>query len=97
MMRVPLLSSLALVLGGLVVVYLYQEQFRLERSGGPAVEVVTATQDIPFGEPIRAEWDTVRTAAVSLANKGEIKKAATALKTFHRRLCHNADFWRDLQ
>jgi pilus assembly protein CpaB len=56
MMRVPLLSSLALVLGGLVVVYLYQEQFRLERSGGPAVEVVTATQDIPFGEPIRAEW-----------------------------------------
>jgi hypothetical protein len=39
-------------------------------------------------EPIRAEWDTVRTAAVSLANKGEIKKAATALKTFHRRLCH---------
>lgn len=39
-------------------------------------------------EPIRAEWETARTAAVSLANKGEIKKAAAGLKAFHRRLCH---------
>jgi len=39
-------------------------------------------------EPLRAEWETARTAAVSLANKGDIKKAATGLKAFHQKLCH---------
>ncbi|MEI6564882.1 MAG: DNA methyltransferase [bacterium] len=39
-------------------------------------------------EPIRAEWETARAAAVTLANKGDIKKAAAGLKAFHRRLCH---------
>jgi hypothetical protein len=39
-------------------------------------------------EPIRAEWEIARAAAVTLANKGEIKKAAGGLKAFHRRLCH---------
>ncbi|MEI6150268.1 MAG: DNA methyltransferase, partial [bacterium] len=39
-------------------------------------------------EPIRAEWDTVHAAAVALANKNEIKKAANTLKAFHRKLCH---------
>ncbi|GAB4197432.1 MAG: hypothetical protein OHK0013_05610 [Sandaracinaceae bacterium] len=56
MKRTPLLASAALLVGGLVVMYLYQEQFRIERSGGPSVEVVIAAQDIAFGEPVRAEW-----------------------------------------
>lgn len=55
-MRTPLLASLALIVGGLVVFYLYQGQFRFERSGGPVVEVVSAARDIPFGEPVHAEW-----------------------------------------
>lgn len=56
MKRTPLIASVALILAGLVVMYLYQEQFRLERSGGRPVDVVMAAQDIPFGEPVRAEW-----------------------------------------
>ncbi len=56
MKRTPLIASVALVLGGFVVMYLYQAEYRLERSGGPAVEVVIAAQSIPFGEPVRAEW-----------------------------------------
>ena len=39
-------------------------------------------------EPIRAEWETARMAAVTQANKGDLKKAAPGLKAFHRRLCH---------
>ena len=39
-------------------------------------------------EPLRAEWQASHAAAVALANKGDIKKAATELKSFHRRLCH---------
>lgn len=38
--------------------------------------------------PIRAEWETVRTAAVAQVNKGELPKAVKALKAFHRKLCH---------
>lgn len=60
MKRTPLLASVALILGGMVVMYLYQEQFRIERSGGPPVDVVMAAQDIPFGEPVRAEWLATR-------------------------------------
>lgn len=56
MKRTPLLASAALILGGLVVMFLYQEQFRVERSGGQSVAVVVAAQDITFGEPVRAEW-----------------------------------------
>jgi pilus assembly protein CpaB len=61
MKRTPLIASVALILSGFVVMYLYQEQFRLERSGGTPVEVVTAAQDIPFGEPVRAEWLATKT------------------------------------
>ncbi len=56
MKRTPLMASVALVLAGIVVMYLYQEQFRVERSGGRPIDVVMAAQDIPFGEPVRAEW-----------------------------------------
>lgn len=39
-------------------------------------------------EPLRTEWEASRAAAVALANKGDIRKAAGELKSFHRRLCH---------
>ena len=39
-------------------------------------------------EPLRAEWEASHAAAVALANKGDIRKAASELKSFHRRLCH---------
>lgn len=61
MKRTPLLLSAALIVGGIVVMSLYQGQFRFERSGGPPIEVVIAAQDIPFGEPVRAEWLGTRT------------------------------------
>jgi hypothetical protein len=39
-------------------------------------------------EPVRAEWDAVHAAAVTLANQGEIRKAVAEVKAFHQRLCH---------
>ena len=39
-------------------------------------------------EPVRADWDAVHAAAVTLANQGDLKKAGAEVKTFHRRLCH---------
>ncbi len=56
MKRTPLLASVALIIGGIIVLFLYQEQYTIERSGGPTVEVVIAARDIAFGEPVRAEW-----------------------------------------
>lgn len=36
--------------------------------------------------PIREEWEAVHVAAVTLANQGDIKKAVTEVKKFHRKL-----------
>jgi len=60
MKRTPLLASVALIVGGIIVMFLYQEQYRIERSGGLPVDVVIAAQDIAFGEPVRAEWLATR-------------------------------------
>ena len=38
-------------------------------------------------EPIRAEWDAVRTAAINAAQKGNRKEAVQELEAFHDRLC----------
>lgn len=38
-------------------------------------------------EPLREEWDAVRTAAVTLATRGESKDAVETLRAFHRKLC----------
>ena len=38
-------------------------------------------------EPLRAEWDAVQAAAVTLASQGDTKKAAAEVQRFHRRLC----------
>jgi hypothetical protein len=38
-------------------------------------------------EPLRAEWDAARTAAVTLGRQGKTDEARDALAAFHRRLC----------
>ncbi len=38
-------------------------------------------------EPLRAEWDAVRAAAVTLNRAGKRKDAAAEVQRFHRRLC----------
>ena len=38
-------------------------------------------------EPLRAEWENVRAAAVQLGKGGEIDKAREIINQFHRRLC----------
>jgi len=37
-------------------------------------------------EPVRAEWEAVHVAAVTLANQGEMKKAVAEVQRFHRKL-----------
>jgi hypothetical protein len=38
-------------------------------------------------EPLRAEWESVRAAAITHAKAGDLKKARAEINTFHRRLC----------
>jgi hypothetical protein len=38
-------------------------------------------------EPLRAEWEAVLAAAVTLANQGALAEAVAEIKAFHRRLC----------
>lgn len=38
-------------------------------------------------EPLRAEWDAVKAAAVTLDRQGKQKEAANEVQRFHRRLC----------
>ena len=38
-------------------------------------------------EPLRAEWDAVKAAAVTLDRQGRQKEAAAEVQKFHRRLC----------
>ena len=56
MNRTLLLLSAALLAGGILVFWMYQQQFRVEHGGGPTVEVVSALVDIELGQPVRAEW-----------------------------------------
>jgi hypothetical protein len=37
--------------------------------------------------PVRAEWEAVRIAAVNLANQGDIKGSVSEVRKFHRTLC----------
>ena len=41
----------------------------------------------PVVEPLRAEWDSVKAAAVTLDRQGNQKEAAAEVQNFHRRLC----------
>ena len=38
-------------------------------------------------EPLRAEWENVRAAAVALGKRGDMEGARDAINRFHRRLC----------
>jgi len=38
-------------------------------------------------EPLREEWDAVRAAALTQANKGDLKKARAEINAYHDRLC----------
>ena len=38
-------------------------------------------------EPLREEWDAVRTAAVTLATRGESSEAIETVRDFHHKLC----------
>ena len=38
-------------------------------------------------EPLRADWDDVRAAALTLATEGKVKAAGAEIRAFHRRLC----------
>ena len=38
-------------------------------------------------EPLRAEWENVRAAAVQIGKRGEIEKARAEINRFHERLC----------
>jgi hypothetical protein len=38
-------------------------------------------------EPLRAEWENVRAAAVALGKRGQIEKARAEINRFHERLC----------
>jgi pilus assembly protein CpaB len=59
MNRTLLILAGALIVGGLVVFQLYMDAFVREETGGTRVLVVTAAQDIPFGQPIQADWLTL--------------------------------------
>ncbi len=38
-------------------------------------------------EPLRAEWTAVKTAAITFATRGDLKKAIAATRNYHHRLC----------
>ena len=38
-------------------------------------------------EPLRAEWENVRAAALTQARAGDLKKARAEVNAFHERLC----------
>jgi len=39
-------------------------------------------------DPVRSNWEAVRIAAANLAGQGEMKKAVSEVRKYHRALCH---------
>ncbi|UJR85295.1 Flp pilus assembly protein CpaB [Sandaracinus amylolyticus] len=60
MNRTLLMLSAALLVMGVLVFWMYQDQFRAEEAGGQTIEVVAAAIDIELGQPVRAEWLTTK-------------------------------------
>src|SRR5258708_23825949 len=57
MNRNLLATSFALIVGGLFVFfYVYTSAFQSTETGGARMQVLFALEDIPLGEPVRAEW-----------------------------------------
>lgn len=54
--RLFFIASGVLFGAGLFVLSIYQSEFIAAEGGGIPVEVAVATVDIPFGQPVRAEW-----------------------------------------
>jgi pilus assembly protein CpaB len=61
MNRNILAASFALIFGGLFLFFsVYTSAYQETETGGLPVEVLVALEDIPLGEPVRAEWVTTR-------------------------------------
>lgn len=52
MTRKAIIAAVACAVVGLVMLFLYMQRFEQEASGGPAIMVLVATQDIPLGAQI---------------------------------------------
>lgn len=61
MNRNLLAAAAGLTFGGLFIFfYVYTSAFVETETGGAPIEVLVALEDIPIGEPVRAEWVTTR-------------------------------------
>ncbi len=61
MNRNMLAAAGGLIIGGLFIFfYVYTGAFVETETGGAPIEVLVALEDIPLGEPVRAEWITTR-------------------------------------
>jgi pilus assembly protein CpaB len=60
MSRTFLLLSAGLLVGGLMVFYVYQQEYREQHAGGEMVEVLCAAQDITLGQAVRQAWLTTK-------------------------------------
>jgi pilus assembly protein CpaB len=59
MNRTLLILAGALILAGVAVFMVYTDAYVREETGGPRVLVLTAAVDVPFGQPMQADWMTV--------------------------------------
>lgn len=76
MNRTLLMVAAALLIGGFAAFYLYQEQFRADEAGGPMIEVLSASIDIPLGTPVRAEWLTTKEIPQSYVDERHLPASA---------------------
>jgi pilus assembly protein CpaB len=61
MNRNMLAAAGALILGGLFIFFgVYTDAYTQTETGGAPISVIVALEDIPLGEPVAAEWLTVR-------------------------------------
>ncbi len=61
MNRNMLAAAGALIFGGLFVFFgVYTDAYTATETGGAPIAVIVALEDIPLGEPVAAEWLTVR-------------------------------------
>jgi pilus assembly protein CpaB len=59
MNRTLLILAGALIVGGAAIFFLYMETYVADETGGRRVLVITASEDIPFGQPMQASWMTL--------------------------------------
>jgi pilus assembly protein CpaB len=76
MNRTLLLLSGTLLIGGLVVFWLYQQEYKKHEAGGAPVEVLAAAVDIQLGTTIRPEWLTTEEIPQSYIEDRHLPAAA---------------------